>query len=135
MDDYEQLLKSAMEKIPHREGTGERFEMPRAQAMISGQRTIITNFKDVADKLRRDPKHLQKFLLKELATSGELEPQGLVVLGNFSSDMVNRKLDAYVKAYVLCPECKRPDTRIIKEDVYHFLKCEACGAKHPVSKQ
>lgn len=135
MDDYEQLLKRAMEMIPHREGTGERFEIPKAQAMAAGLRTVITNFKDIAARLRREPGHLQKFLLKELATSGEMETRGLNVIGNFSAELINRKLELYIKTYVICPECKRPDTRIIKEDIYNFIKCEACGAKHPISKQ
>jgi len=33
---------------------------------------------------------------------------------------------------VLCPECKKPDTQLKKEDRITTIKCSACGAKHPV---
>jgi translation initiation factor 2 subunit 2 len=33
---------------------------------------------------------------------------------------------------VICPICKRPDTKIVKERRFHFLICEACGAKSSI---
>jgi hypothetical protein len=47
-------------------------------------------------------------------------------------DIVNKKLDEYVNRYVICKECKRPDTKLVKEDRISFLKCEACGAKSSI---
>jgi translation initiation factor 2 subunit 2 len=134
MDEYEKMLKRGLSKIPKSVSSGERFEIPRMSAMKSGSRTVMSNFCDVANKLRRDPSHLLKFLLKELATSGEVTGKKLEVLGNHSEDVVNRKLENYVKMYVICRECGKPDTKIIKEKGFTFLKCEACGARHTVSK-
>ena len=75
-----------------------------------------------------------KFLLKELATKGEIEGQKANFQGVFSNHVINSKIETYVKIYVLCPECGKPDTKTIKEDRQNFVKCEACGARHPVSK-
>lgn len=130
---YEELLERGMKSIKKPEA-GERFEVPKARTSISGARTIIENFQDIAASLRREPKHLLKFLLKELATKGETENQRLIVLGNFSSDHVNRKIEIYIKDYVTCPECGKPDTRLVKEKGFMFLVCEACGARHSVGK-
>lgn len=129
---YEDLLKRGMEKVPEKLKEKGRFETPRAEVKKAGQRTEIRNFRDIADTLRRKPRHLLKYLLKELATKGEVEGKKLVVLGNFSSNQVNRKLKAYVKDYVICPECGRPDTKLKEEEGVTVLVCEACGARHPV---
>ena len=134
MDDYEKMLKRGLAKVPKKSAGGERFEMPRLQAHKAGSRTIMPNFCDVASALRRDSNHLLKFLLKELATSGEVSGKKLEVLGNFNEDVVNRKLEGYVKTYVLCRECGKPDTKIVKEKGFTFIKCEACGARHTVAK-
>ncbi|MFW6225798.1 MAG: translation initiation factor IF-2 subunit beta, partial [bacterium] len=38
----------------------------------------------------------------------------------------------YAEEFVLCPECGKPDTELIKEEGITKLHCLACGAKHPV---
>lgn len=131
---YEELLKRGLSKVPKKAEATERFSVPKAKILPAGARTIITNFLELASGLRRDPQHLLKFLLKELATKGELERGRLTVLGRFSENQINRKIEAYVKAFVMCPECGKPDTKIVKKDRFFFLKCEACGASHSVSR-
>jgi len=131
---YENLLDRAMKKMPKDIVKTDRFVIPKVEGMISGARTIITNFFEVATALRRKPEHFQKFLLKELATKGNVEGKRLIVLGNFSRDLLNKKLEIYVKNYVVCPQCNKPDTKIEVHDRMMFLVCEACGSKHAVSK-
>ena len=132
--DYEKLLDRGLKKVPKETGSGERFEIPKAQVFISGSRTTILNLGELSSSLRRESAHIMKFLLKELATKGEIEGQKASFQGVFPSRVINSKLESYVKMYVLCPECGKPDTKIMKNDRQLFVKCEACGAKHPVSK-
>lgn len=132
--DYDELLKRGLKKVPDKIEDKERFEMPRMRAQIEGSRTIITNFSEVASALRRDPKHLMKFMLKELATKGNMSGTRLEVMGNFHHEMVNKKLDLYVKTYLACPECGKHDTKLVKERGFMFIKCEVCGARHPAAK-
>lgn len=127
---YEELLKRGLSKVPKKAETSERFVIPKAQVQPAGARTIIVNFQEMASGLRRETPHLLKFILKELATKGDMEKGRLTVIGRFSADQVNKKVESYVKQYVMCPECNRPDTKIVKEDRFMFLVCEACGAKH-----
>jgi translation initiation factor 2 subunit 2 len=134
MQSYEKLLDQAFGKLPKRSESSDRFQMPRASILPAGARTIITNFTEIASALRRKPDHLQKFILKELATSGELKGNRLVVQGRFRSDIVDRKIELYAKEYVLCPDCGKPDTKFVREDRYLFLKCEACGSRHITKK-
>jgi translation initiation factor 2 subunit 2 len=132
MQNYEELLQRAMDKVPRKTGTGERFEMPKIDAVAQGSQTIIKNFGDIASKLRRDPKHIMKFLTKELASPGSTDGTRASFQGKLSYRMLVGKLELYVKEYVICKVCGRPDTKLIKEGRIDQMKCEACGAKSPV---
>src|SRR3989338_9733253 len=124
MDDYQALLARARSKLPEVTQASERFEIPKAQLQRAGLRTIFANFDSVAQKLRREPEHLLKYILKQLATSRETRTEQVILIGNFSEDQVNRKIQQYVEAYVLCKECSRPDTKLVREDRLEALKCE-----------
>lgn len=129
MQTYEDLLEKALENVPKRTDAGERFVTPKSQVQPDGAKTIIVNFSEIAAALRRPEAHMLKFLLKELATSGEVSNKRATVLGRFSSTAVDKKIELYVAQYVICKECGRPDTQIIKEDRMNFVKCDACGGK------
>ena len=131
---YEELLKRGMKKVPDKIEDKERFEMPRMKVQMTGSRTTMTNFSDVATALMRNPRHLMKFMLKELATKGSISGTRLEVQGNFAEEMVNRKLDLYTKTYVACPECGKHDTKLEKERGFDFIKCEVCGARRTAGK-
>jgi translation initiation factor 2 subunit 2 len=128
-DEYTKLLDSAMERIPKKTSTGERFELPRIQGVRIGSRTIIQNFKEIADRMNRDPLHLLKFLSKELATAATIDGARAIFQGVFKVESINRLLDIYTQRYVICPVCKRPDTKMDRQERYFFLVCEACGAR------
>jgi translation initiation factor 2 subunit 2 len=132
MESYEKLLDSAYGRIKKVETACERFEMPKAEGHIEGKKTILTNFLQMASCLRRQPEHFQKFLLRELATPGQMEGDRLVLNNKIPSSKINQKIDEYAHEFVLCRECGKPDTEIIKEDRFAFLKCLACGAKHSI---
>jgi translation initiation factor 2 subunit 2 len=130
--EYEQLLNKAYEKVKQVESSGERFEIPKIKGHFEGKKTILTNFFQIILYLRRKPEHFQKFLLKELATSGHKEGDKLIFNNKIPSSKINEKIEQYVKEFVLCKECGKPDTEIIKQGRLNFLKCLACGAKHSV---
>ncbi len=130
--DYEKLLEEAHKKIKKIEHSSERFEIPKIEGHFEGKKTILTNFLQIASHLRRKPEHLQKFILRELATSGNFEGERLILNNRIPSAKINSKIEDYVKEFVLCRECKKPDTEIVKEDRLTFVHCLACGAKHSV---
>ena len=129
-DKYLELLKRAKELLP--KGVERiRFEVPRAIVQNQGRQTFIRNFADIAKSLRREPQHVAKYLFKELAVPGNIG-QELNLQGKFSAEFINKKIDSYVKEFVICEECGKPDTGLIKTDRLYTIKCEACGAKKPV---
>jgi translation initiation factor 2 subunit 2 len=132
MATYEELLDEAYGKVKKPEGNGERFEIPKVEGHFEGKKTILTNFFQICSYIRRNPEHFQKFMLKELAASGQREGDRLVLNNTVPSAKINQKVEQYVKEFVLCAQCGKPDTELIREDRLSFVKCLACGAKHSV---
>jgi len=112
----------------------ERLEMPRIMSHNVGMRTIISNFKEISDSLDRDPLHILKFLTREMATAATFHDARAIFQGKFQRDSFERLLQRYLESYVVCPVCKRPDTKILKEKRLAFLVCNACGAKSAVKQ-
>jgi translation initiation factor 2 subunit 2 len=131
---YEELLKKACEKMPEVSAKQERLELPRLYINTVGMRTIISNFKDVADALDRDPQHILKFLTREMATAATFHDSRAIFQGKFQRDSFDRLLQRYTESFVTCPVCKRPDTKILKEKRLSFLVCNACGAKSAIKQ-
>jgi len=130
--DYEELLNKAYEKIPKLSKVSDRFEIPTVEIIFQGNQTLIKNFSAICEILRRDPQHLLKFLTKELATPANFDGSRIILQSKIHQSLIQKKLEIYVKDYVICKECGRPDTKLIKEDRITFLRCEACGAKTSV---
>lgn len=130
--EYEKLLEQAYKQIKKPEGNSERFEIPKVDGHYEGKKTIITNFSQMASYLRRSPDHFQKYLLRELAASGHVEGDRLLLNIKVPREKINQKIEQYTKEFVLCRECGKPDTELKREDRLTFLHCLACGAKHSV---
>jgi len=71
-------------------------------------------------------------LLRELATTGSVKAGGTIFVGKFGASALNAKIEKYVAEFVLCDQCKKPDTKLVKERGLTFKQCEACGAKSSV---
>jgi len=134
MENYEQLLNQAYEKVKPIEAGKERFEIPKARSIIEGNKTIISNFSQICSYLRRSCEHLEKFLEKELAAPGKVEGERLTLIKKIPSRKIDEKIEEYVRIYVACGQCRKPDTQIIKQNEFWFIHCLACGAKHSISK-
>src|SRR4030043_897119 len=132
MTEYEKLLEEAYTKVKVVEGGEGRFEIHQIEGHIEGKKTILTNFVNIASYIRRNPEHFQKFILKELATSGQKEGERLVLNNKIPSAKINAKIEQYIKEFVICRECGKPDTELKRENRLTFIHCLACGAKHPV---
>jgi translation initiation factor 2 subunit 2 len=130
MKTYKEMLEEAGQKIPSDITKESRLEIPESQTAIQGTRTFINNFTDITNSIRRDPKHLAKYLFRELAKPGHLEKNRLILQGKVMKSLIDKKIDDYIKEFVYCQECNRPDTHFEKEGRIIFLKCEACGARH-----
>lgn len=126
---YEELLEKAYKELPEESKEEFRFEIPTVKGNVAGNRTIVTNLPQIASAFRRPVEHLLKFLLRELATTGEMKPGETIFMGKFRSEFLNQKIEKYAKEFVLCSQCRKPDTHFEKKDNVTILICEACGAR------
>jgi translation initiation factor 2 subunit 2 len=130
--DYEELLARAVKKLPKTSAETERFKLPALDVLFEGKNTIIRNFSDLADIINREPSHIMAYLCHELGTAGYIEGQRAVLKGDMSVKIIEDRLNTYTSIFVICSECKRPDTKLIKEGRTLLMVCEACGAFGPV---
>ena len=65
VDPYEALLKKAYANVTEQSESTDRFIVPEAKVYIEGKTTILENFAEIADVVRRDQDHLMKYLLGE----------------------------------------------------------------------
>ncbi|QCJ48429.1 translation initiation factor IF-2 subunit beta [Haloprofundus sp. MHR1] len=133
--DYDDQLEKALSESPDIESTGSRFEVPDPNVRPEGNMTVFENFQPVVAKLGRDESDVLKFLQTELGTSGQIDESGRARLtGDFRQDRIARAVEEYTEAFVLCPECGLPDTRLVDERGTRMLKCDACGALSPTGR-
>ncbi len=133
MQKYEDLLVKAYHSIPQKALSHERFEIPKAESFIQGNKTIVKGIGELIRTMRREKKHFIKWLTKETALPITESNNQLLINGRVSSIQLNKLIENYFTQYVLCSECKKPDTTVITQEGVHMLKCEACGAIKPVA--
>jgi translation initiation factor 2 subunit 2 len=129
--DYAAMLARGKEQLPEQIRHTERFEVMKVKGTVQGNKTILTNIPQIADQLQRPIEHLIKYLTKELAARAELKQGYLIFNTKLPSQKINEKIDVYVQAQVMCKECGRPDTKIVKQGPAWTIICQACGAKYP----
>ena len=115
-----------------------RTHVPPPQlARVGGRRVSVVNFGAICAALKREPAHVQSFVLAELATTGALDGQGeaLSVLASLQPKHVEQLLRKYVHAYVVCQQCKSLDTALERPRGAHELTlcCHCCHATRLVA--
>lgn len=132
MKSYEDLLKKAQSELPEHRSDAQRFTIEKVNGHIEGSKTIISNLKQIAKTIGRDPNHLLKYLLRETASAGKFVGTRAIFPSKISASAFNKKIKKYASEFVYCSECDKPDTSLIEDKGVIYLRCQACGAKKPV---
>ncbi len=133
--EYDDQLDRALEETPDIDQQASRFEIPDPEVRSEGHETVFENFQDVTTRLDRDESHVLQYLQGELGTSASIDEKGRARLtGDFRQSRVADTIDDYAEAYVFCPECGLPDTRLETQQGATVIKCEACGAISPTGE-
>jgi len=126
---YMRLLDKAYTLITPR--IQRRQEIPKLRIQVLPKKTVIQNFREVAQRLNRDPTHIARFFLKELALPGNIDGDALVLHAERSPRTMEAVYERYIRFYVTCPVCNSIDTYLEKEGRIYVLVCTACGARTP----
>jgi translation initiation factor 2 subunit 2 len=130
---YKALLDRLYSKLPDKVQKVSGQALPTLIILHIGNNTIIKNFSEYCDRIRREDKICMRYLLKELAAPGSINENGqLVIQGKFSSSVINMLFERFLRAYVQCSTCKSLDTVLKKEKKIWYISCLACGAQTPV---
>lgn len=112
----------------------EQFEIPKAEILIEGNKTIIKNINQIAEKARRERESISRFLSKEFAVPFVLEEKRLILNAKLNENLINLKIKEYFDRFIMCKECKSYDTHFEETGnrKFKFVVCEACGARYTV---
>jgi translation initiation factor 2 subunit 2 len=126
--DYNSLLKRVHSATAKERIDDDRFKVPKVDVFYEGNTTVLKNFDKIIDVLNRDANHFLKFLLGSVGTAGEISSGRVIFQGKIPIKTIQDRLDEYVVTYVICSECHRPDTHLVKKDRTLLIRCDACGA-------
>ena len=132
--EYDRMLDRLYMMLPEKTASKERFEMPALDIGFQGKKTLIRNFSRALKAVGREERQFYKYVTKETATAATMDEGKLTLNGKFFADNINRLWNNYLNEYVLCHECKKPDTQIIERNGVKVLKCTACGAISAIRK-
>lgn len=114
------------------------YKMPTIVSNVEGKgsqiKTIIQNMDDVALALHRDYFEINKFISIEIGSPIKcLNDTAISVInGSHSSKTLQSVLTKYIDMYILCKNCRLPDTRYGFEGEFKYdLICQNC---HQTSK-
>ena len=115
-----------------------RYKMPAVFGKVEGSgngiKTAIPNITDVGTSLYRSPAEVNKFFGCELGaqTTYSADTDRAIVNGQHTDAVLQELVHRYIEKFVLCPNCRLPETdyKIKSGTVWH--KCKACGAKEMV---
>jgi translation initiation factor 5 len=93
---------------------------------------------DVAHDLGRPPFYITKFFGFELGAQakvvGEGPTQRHIVNGAHDKDKLQDLLDVFINKFVLCAECKNPETELVIKNQHVLRECKACGKRTEIDK-
>lgn len=109
--------------------------MERLQSKIEGKgngiKTVVANLPSVAQSLARPPSYIIKYFGFELGAQTNTNPKDdrWIINGAHQSDKLQESLDGFINKFVLCKDCKNPETEFVVKDGRILLDCKACGQR------
>jgi translation initiation factor 5 len=115
-----------------------RYKMERLQSKIEGKgngiKTVIVNLSSVAQSLARPGAYVIKYFGFELGAQTNTNPADdrWIINGAHEASKLQDYLDGFINRFVLCKNCKNPETVVIIKDGRISLDCKACGHRSDV---
>lgn len=122
-----------------------RYKMPAITTKIEGRgngiKTVVENCSAVAEALNRPPQYVAKHFGFELGAQVQMDPKNdkYIVNGQHPAELLQDKLDIFIKNWVLCESCDNPETSLKvygpKKKPCIDASCKACGTVTTLNHQ
>ncbi len=118
-----------------------RYKMPRIIGKIEGRgngiKTVLFNVIEVSQSLNRDPQEVTKFFGCEFGsqTTYATDTDRAIVNGAHQDKDLQTHIHKYIENFVLCKNCRLPETTYKIKDGAITQRCAACGSKTNVDMQ
>ena len=93
---------------------------------------------DVAHDLARPAVYITKFFGFELGAQAKVVGEGAtqrhIVNGAHDKEKLQDLLDVFINKFVLCGECKNPETVLVIKTGHVLRECKACGKRTDIDK-
>lgn len=125
---YDYMLDRAYQLLPSKRSS-KAYDIPSIEIEYIGDHTHIRNFSYICERLRRDPRIVMRYMLKELGKPGALDDKNnLVIYGLIKAQTLKDLYSRFIETYVKCPTCGSYDTELYREGKIFYIRCLACGA-------
>lgn len=117
-----------------------RYNMPIMIINLSykakKKNTELVNLNKIADSLKIEAKYIIKYISINLNTKFGINEQGEYYLyGVYNQSILEVELDMFIDKYILCLNCKLPETEMNINKGLIYLKCQACGEISPLKNE
>ncbi|KAG8627440.1 hypothetical protein KVT40_004923 [Elsinoe batatas] len=115
-----------------------RYKMEKLQSKVEGKgngiKTVVVNLSNVAQQLARPPSYVIKYFGFELGAQTNIDPKDdrWIINGAHDASKLQDYLDGFISKFVLCKDCKNPETVVNIKDGHIILDCKACGQRTDV---
>ena len=144
--DYQELLSN----IKFRSNSKMKINIVQPNVVKMNRKSVFTNFYNCCEKINfykegetelpSDAKYIEihslfkKYLENELSVTTSINDQNqLLINGAYRSNQIQSILYKYIKKYIICPNCKQPQTIIYKKSKLTFQYCISCFSSNSIS--
>jgi translation initiation factor 2 beta subunit (eIF-2beta)/eIF-5 len=108
--------------------SGYRYKRPLITLAPSKEFMCLTNIGQISDALGRPIELLTRYLAVKIGTSITNKKGKYMIKCNTSLSEFEKMIDEFTQHFVLCKECKNPETDVESEKSSISLRCKACGS-------
>jgi translation initiation factor 5 len=140
---HSNFIKMATQMIPvdpeKKDDQYYRYKMPAIQTKVEGSgngiKTVLPNIHDICLVIHRPEEVLMKYFQFELGAQRTVSTKDdkFLLMGAHTSDRMQEKLYDFIRRFVLCKNCRNPETAIQldegKKSASISMVCGACGKR------
>jgi translation initiation factor 5 len=112
-----------------------RYKMAKIDYIIGKTKIHLMNLDEIYVNIGiHDNKLFPKFLEKRLSTNIVKSKYKISLSNKINIKDINNCLYEFIEYFVICPECRLPETNFLINNKKLYLSCKACGAENKIVK-